>query len=158
MYGLKVESKDLAILSKQIRKSGNAKQIRKDLLTGLRNGAKPAVTRVRSHALVLPSHGKKHTGLRVKMASATGTQVRTAGAQAGVTVRLSRAKMGAQAGVALSTNKTNWRHPVYGDTKVWVTQRSSPGWFDRDVRVSAPGVRKNIEGVLNKIEKDLTHN
>ena len=148
---------DLKAVAKRIRTAANPKQVRKDLTKGLKEGAKPAAVLVKSAALALPAKGPKSTGLRKKMARVTNVQVRTGGNSAGVRVRLSRARMGDQAGMARVTNKGRWRHPVYGDTKVWVTQTSRRGWFDDANRRAAPQVRRAVKQVIDDIEKRLSH-
>jgi hypothetical protein len=151
-----VKSPDLKRLSKQIRLSGNPKRIRRDMTTALKKGAKPGVLMVKGAALSLPSRGKGHTGMRTKMARSTSAQVRTSGKEAGVYVRVNRRAMGDQASLAAATNNGRWRHPVRGNRKVWVTQYSNKGWFDRAAVRASPPVRKEVKGVLNKIEHELT--
>lgn len=147
---------DLKALAKKIRKVSEPKQIRKDLTKGLKAGAKPAAEKVKAAALALPdTPGNKSTGLRRKMARVVNVQVRTVGGQAGVRVRLSRARMGDQAALPRVTNKGRWRHPVYGDTQVWVTQVSRRGWFEAANRQAAPMVRKSLKKVVDDIEKRL---
>jgi len=149
---------DLRALSKRIRTVTNPKQVRKDLTKGLREGAKPAAARVKAAALALPdTPGNKSTGLRRKMARATSVQVRTGGNQAGVAVRLSRARMGDQAALPKVTNKGSWRHPVFGDRNTWVVQASRRGWFDEANRQSAKDVRASVKKVIDDIEKRLSH-
>lgn len=147
---------DLKALAKKIRKVSEPKQIRKDLTKGLKAGAKPAAEKVKAAALALPdTPGNKSTGLRRKMARVTNVQVRTGGNQAGVAVRLSRARMGDQAALPTVTNKGQWRHPVHGNRKVWVTQTSRRGWFDEANRRAAPMVRKSLKKTIDDIEKRL---
>lgn len=149
---------DLKALSRQIRKSADPKQIRRDLTKGLKDGTKPAVALVKAAALALPDKpGNKSTGLRRKMARVTNAQVRTTGSTAGVRVRISRARMGDQASLARVTNKGLWRHPVYGNRGVWVPQMSRRAWFDEANRQAAPGVRRAVKKVLDDIEKRLEH-
>jgi hypothetical protein len=150
---------DLRAVSKAMRQNGNAKVIRAQLTKGLRAGAKPALTATKAAALSLPSHGSKHTGLRAKMARTAGTQVRTGGNTPGVTVRVSRARMGSQASLATVTNEGQWRHPVYqrpGKPPVWAVQTSRKGWFDNANRFQAPVVRRELVKVIDDVKKSLT--
>jgi hypothetical protein len=148
--------RDLRTLSAQIKQVSDPKQVRKDLTKGLRQGAKPAAVAVKAAAKSLPAKsGGKATGLRRRMASAAGVQVRTSGQMAGVRVRVSRARMGEQASLAKVTNEGSWRHPVYGNRHVWVVQRSRRGWFDSATARSAPAVRKALKKVLDDTERKL---
>lgn len=149
---------ELAAVAKRIRKTANPKQVRQDLTRGLKAGAKPAAEKVKAAALALPDKpGNKSTGLRRKMAGATSVQVRTGGNLAGVAVRLSRARMGDQASLPKVTNEGHWRHPVHGNTKVWVTQTSRRAWFDDANRQAAKDVRASVKKVIDDIEKRLSH-
>jgi len=152
---------DLKALSAQLRKVGNDKEIRKRLTKGLREGTKPALAASRKAALDLPSKGKSKNNLRRNMARAAGIQVRASGRYPGVRVRIARKKMQStnQASLAKATNIGRWRHqvfPVAGRRVVWVTQTTTPGWFDKANEYSARPVRRELGKVLNDIEKDLT--
>lgn len=148
--------KDLRTLSAQIKQAADPKQVRKDLTKGLRQGAKPAAVAVKAGARSLPARpGGRSTGLRRRMAASAGVQVRTSGQMAGVRVRISRARMGDQASLPKVTNVGVWRHPVYGNRKVWVTQRSRRGWFDAATARSAPAVRMALKKVLDDTERKL---
>ena len=158
MFSVKVESGDLARLSRQLRTVGDAKAIRRDLVRGLRSGAKPALEAVRAAALALPDNpGGRSTGLRRKAARAASIQVRTSGRQAGVYVRISRARMGNQAGALKGSRSRRWRHPVFGNRDVWVQQASRPEWFDRAARSQAGPARRAVQQVLNDIERRMAH-
>jgi BMFP domain-containing protein YqiC len=149
---------DLKTLAKKIRKSADAKQVRKDLTKGLKDGTKPALVLVKAAALALPDKpGNKSTGVRRKMARVANVQVRASGNSAGVRVRLSRSRMGDHAAMARVTNDGKWRHPVYGNANVWVRQYSRRGWFDDANRRAASQVRKAVKQVIDDIEKRLSH-
>jgi hypothetical protein len=146
---------ELRELALRLKRSGDPVRMRKQLLKGLKDGVKPAVSQARSAALTLPSSGKYSTGFRRKLARSITTQVRTSGKDAGVRVRVSKARMGRQASLVTATNKGRWRHPVFGDRNVWVTQHSRAGWFDQANRYSGPPVRRALKKVLDDMEKEL---
>lgn len=131
-------------LSKALKNTGRT-ELRKELHTGLRRGAKPLIAKTRSEALKrLPKRG----GLARKVArEPQRIQVRTGLNTAGVRVVVSRrAGGGAQA-----ANRGFIRHPVFGNRDVWVTQSVPPGWFDDPIKASAPDIRRELETVLNDI-------
>lgn len=148
---------DLRRVARQLRAHGDAKVIRREMTKALREGTKPAVVNVKAASLALPAKSGKSTGLRRRMAAATSAQVRTAGRNPGVKVRVRRARMGDQASLPKVTNEGVWRHPVFGDRETWVTQTSRRGWFDTANRRSAPGVRREIKKILDDTERKLTH-
>jgi hypothetical protein len=147
---------DLKAISKRIRSTATPKQIRKDLTAGLKAGAQPAAVKVKAAALALPAKpGGKSTGLRKKMARVTNVQVRTGGNQAGVKVRISRARMGSQASLPKVTNEGLWRHPVYGNREHWVRQLSRRGWFDGAAASAAGSVGRELKRVVDTIQKRI---
>jgi hypothetical protein len=150
-------STDLRVVAKQLRTAGDPKAVRKQLLTGLRNGTKPALKAVQAGAASLPSHHGGTPVLRPLLVAAAGIQVRTTGKDAGVAVRIRRAKLGDKAALGKVTNEGSWRHLVFGHRTVWVTQTSRKGWFDNGNRYAAPGVRRELGKVLDGIAKQCEH-
>jgi hypothetical protein len=151
---------DLKRVTKQIRSVANPKQVKRDMLAGLRTGATPGARAVKAAAAGLPAKGPS-TGLRADLAAATGIQVRTTGDTAGVKVRISRARMGDRAALARVTNNGRWRHQVFprpGHRTVFVTQTSRKGWFDTAVARAGNGVRRELQKVIDGVEKRLSHN
>lgn len=146
----------LRVMARRIRQVGDPRQVRKDLTKGLKDGAKPAADRVKAAAMALPARPGRGTGLRRRMAAATSVQVRTGGRDPAVAVRISRARMGAQAALPKVTNEGHWRHPVFGNRGRWVVQRSQPGWFDNAARSGAPAVRTELQKVLDDMERKLS--
>jgi hypothetical protein len=148
---------DLRRVSRQLRGAADAKAMRRELTTGLRQATKPAVRSVKAAAVALPaSRPARPGGLRTRMAAATSAQVRTGGRNPTVKVRISRARMGDKAGVARAMDQFSFRHRVFGgDT--WVTQRGAPRWFERANKSQEATVRREMKAVLDRLEKKLAH-
>jgi len=146
---------DLRKLSKQLRTVGDAKVIRRESTKRLRAAARPAQQRVKAAARGLPAKGPKSSGLRRRTANAITTQVRMSGRMAGVNIRIPTSRMGGLSVLPQRMNAGRWRHPVYGNREVWVTQTSRAGWFDRTLQMQGPGVRREIKRVLDDIERKL---
>lgn len=146
--------RDLARVSKKLRMVGAPKEIRRELVSGMREAAKPAERDVKSEARTLPAHGGQSTGLRRRIANAVSIKARTGGRSAGVKLRVSRARMGDQAALPHRMNKGSWRHPVF-DTGTWVKQESRAGWFDRTARGHRGTVRQRLKRVIDGIERKL---
>lgn len=147
---------DIRRVHERLRSAADAKRLRRELVAALRRAAKPAATAAKQAARNLPDNptAPASTGLRRRMASSIGVQVR-GGRNAAVKVRMSRARLGEQAGAARSTNRGRWRHPVFGDRDVWVQQESRPGWFDKAVRIGGVNTKREIRQVLNDLERRL---
>lgn len=146
---------DLRRASRKIRESADPKTVRRELSQALKQSTTPALTDAKAAALALPAHGRHHTGLRVRIARGVTAQAKLSGRTAGVKVRVSRRIMGSQAAVPMLMNHGNWRHPVFGETKVWVTQRGSRNWFDSAVDRHRREVRRAVKGVLDDLERKL---
>jgi hypothetical protein len=92
----------------------------------VREAAAPVVADIRRAALALPAHGTKHTGLRARLAA--GVQVETSGLgriRFNATMddpQEAELPRGEDSGIA------GWRHPVYGNSNVWVHQIGGH-WF-----------------------------
>lgn len=158
MLELRIEhaGPELRAMAARLRRAGDPARMRRLMLAGLKEGVKPAVRQAKSAALTLPSHGSHHSGFRRKLARTINAQVRTSGRDPGVRVRISKARMGDQASLATATNKGRWRHPVYGNRSVWVTQTSRRAWFDDANRYNGPPVRRALQRVLDDMERELS--
>lgn len=49
-----------------------------------------------------------------------------------------------------------WRHPVFGDREVWVTERGGP-WFGATIKPKAPAFRAAVVDAMEEIKKQLDH-
>lgn len=49
-----------------------------------------------------------------------------------------------------------WRHPVFGNRKVWVAERGGP-WFAATIKPKAPAFRAAIVDAMEDVKKQLDH-
>lgn len=130
--------------------------LRRKMIRDLRRAAAPMVPKVRTAIRGIPS---KHDGtLRNEMAKATRLQIRSAGSQAGMAIRVDGRKMPVGKGslpALMEGRKRPWRHPVYGNREVWVTQPSH-GYFYRTVEPMAAGVRVLMGATAAEIAREVT--
>lgn len=156
MLELKVTGEaEVRAVAKRLRTYGNPQAIRKELNSGLRDATRPAVLAVKAEARSLPARGPKSTGLRRRMAAATSAQIRTGARNPTVRVRVSRARMGEQAALPKLIDQYKWRHPVYGNTEVWVNQYGKFRWFEKATESVADVVRKEVLRTIDRIERKL---
>ncbi len=80
-------------------------------------------------------------GSRDQASAALRTQVQTSKRREGVRI------VGSREPFAKSYNKRSWRHPVFGNTDVWVEQEGRP-YFGSVVAKHAPAMRDAIERAL----------
>jgi len=141
-------AEQLAIVGKRLR--GADKQLRKDLLAGIRQVGRPLNEAAKASALAeLPSKGGLN---RVVARSRMSVQTRTGGKQVGVRLKATNAH-----DIGAMDRRGRLRHPVYGNRKAWVTQQIRTGWYTRPLEQRAPLVRdhvmKAIERTAHEIEK-----
>lgn len=126
--------------------------LRAELSASLRATARPIVQDVRAAVLAIPSTGgggggtfaraahatrttRRGHGLRATIAMATGMQVRTTGKSVGVRIVVNVSKLPPdQRKLPRDLDSpAGWRHPVFGNTGVWVRQAGHP-YFDVTIR------------------------
>lgn len=133
-------------------------ELARELKAGLRKAARPMVPKVQEAIDQIPS---KHDGtLRDEMKAATTVQFRSAGSQAGITLRVDGRKMpdGKRALPAyMEGAKPRWRHPVYGphESTNWV-QQPSHRFFHPVTETFGEGIRADMNTVAEAIAKKLS--
>lgn len=149
--------KDLARITKALKKMDD-KEVVKRFRKELRTAARPLVPQVRASIRAIPSkRAYSAKGLRGTMSRATALEVKTAGRQAAVVIRVDGRKMprGARAVAAyMEGSKPRWRHPVYG-RNTWVQQPAKP-YFYKVMARNGPRARSAVGRVLDGISKDIT--
>jgi hypothetical protein len=142
-----------------LRTEQDGARIRRELTTALRKTVEPAVIDAKSRIMAMGSGGLDHAGepLRSTIASRVRAEARTSGKASGVRVR-ARTTPGAR-GFKNAPRRTNrasgWRHPVFGNTEVWVHQEGAVGWFDNAMHAHpdeyAAAARKVIQDAAERI-------
>jgi hypothetical protein len=139
-------SKELAQLAAAL-KAFDRNDLRKELLRGLREGAKPMVPAARgAAAAALPKRG----GLAADVAGARWATRNSLGANASVKL------IGAWSGhdmAALDSGRL--RHPTFGH-RPWKDQAIPAGWFTTAMDRLAPGFRDALSRVIDDISKKLS--
>lgn len=153
------EGKDLARISRELRKQSNGKELRKQLSKQLRKQAKPLVPVVRASIRAIPSsRSYSADGLRGRMSRATKIEVKTSGKQAGVAIRVDGRKMPSHMRALpayMEGTKRRWKHPVWGNRNAWASQSAHP-YFFRVMRAAGPRARRGINAALDDISKKIT--
>lgn len=136
---------DLKAIARDIRKATNAGQLRKELSRGIRAELKPLVPRVRA-----AYGGGEH--LRPALRKATRVEVKLSGRQAGARIRVDGRRMpdGMGSLPAMYEGDKRWRHPVWGNREVWVTQMPHPTFY-RVVRPWEGIIRRRIEKIAEQV-------
>ncbi|MEV6737874.1 hypothetical protein AB0N14_13465 [Streptomyces sp. NPDC051104] len=148
---------DLRRISRELRRMDD-KEVKKRFRTELRAAAKPLVPKVRAAIRQIPSkRGYSPDGLRGALSKATKLEVKTTGKQAGVAIRVDGRKMPShmKSLPSMVEGKKRFRHPVFGNRNVWVTQTSHP-YFYSALRMAGPVARRAVNRVLDGISKDIS--
>lgn len=153
-----MSSGDLARISREIRKAGNSAEVKKELRQGLRKAAKPLVPAVKASIQAIPSHSSDQPSLRSRMKRATKLTVRTGGSKAQVAVRVDGRKMPEHQKALpayMEGTRKSWRHPVFGNRNVWVSQDPHP-YFYEAIRNAGPRAREEVANVLEDIARKIS--
>lgn len=154
-------SADLARVHAGLGRMADGKRLRKEFVKEVRAEVRPVAAKVRAAYRANPSKNQPNTpagrgDLRKLLARAVTVQVRT-GRNATVSLKVDGRKMpeGMKGVPSLYERRRPWRHPVYGNREVWVSQRGQPT-FDRIVRQAAPGVRRRVGKIAEGVARDVT--
>lgn len=138
---LQLQGDALRALQRKL-KAMDAKELRRELNKGIREGAKPLVDDARAAARAnLPREGGLAERIATKptaiSSTATGVRVRVRGSD------------------ATSLDRGILRHPVFGNRDVWVTRNIRPGWFTDAMKREAPKVRPHILAAMERIAEKI---
>jgi hypothetical protein len=90
----------------------------------IEEAAGPIIAKVQREALELPARGRKHTGLRGRLAAGVRPEVTPSGIRIVATAEPGERALPR----GMDNGPRGWRHPVYGNRDVWVQQRGG-SWF-----------------------------
>jgi hypothetical protein len=133
-FELEVTHEGLDSLVRAIRAEADGKQLRKELAKGMREALKPAAAEAKSAIMGMSSAGLRSGGpaLRSAIAKKIRPEVKLGGRWSGARVKAFKTKN--VRGFPNAPKRTNrasgWRHPVWGNRDVWVTQHGKVDWFD----------------------------
>lgn len=149
----------LAALGKAMRAEEDGKQLRRDLVRELKEIISPIVSDARAAATGMPSAGLEHDGepLRSAIARRIVGEVRFAGKATGIRIRSKRKGMprGFEHAPKRMNARGGWRHPVFGNKEVWVTQVGAPNWFDDVMRDQRPEAREKCLAAMEAMARRI---
>lgn len=154
---VEVDQKQLRRVYAALRAEEDGKELSRDLVRELRDVAEPAAEAARAAILSMGSHSEALPGLRGTVAHHTRVKVRLTGKRPGVMVRVD--KNGMPRGFRNAPKRLNsargWRHQVFGNPDVWVSQRGKPGWFDDTMKKFTAEAREAAGHALDKVAKRI---
>lgn len=117
------------------------------LRKAMRDAAKPAAEDAKRRVRSIPVHGRKHSGLRSRVARGVAVQ---AGAGRGLGVRIVTGMRNPQERMLplYLDDPRGWRHPVFGNRDEWVTQHTGGSWFRAAIAEHRPEMARELTRVL----------
>lgn len=154
------------LLVHALRAEANGKDLRRDLLRGLRAAAQPAAIAVKTAILSMPSAGA-HSGdgdsrsLRAAIAAGIKVHVKLSGKAKHIGVTIAAHSRGMPREFRRAPKYLNrrrpWRHPVFGNRENWVSQVSRrPGWFDGTLKAYRPAVARAADEALDNVARRIS--
>jgi hypothetical protein len=96
--------------------------------------------------------------LRRMIAASIQTKVSYSGNRQGVRIRVDPTRLGHGAkNLPERIDEGRWRHPVYGNRDVWVTQTGKPGWFTATADRHTAQVREQIVAAADRAMQRIEH-
>ena len=133
-FSLRVETHDgLAALTRALRAEEDGKALRKDLAKNMREALKPGAQQAKNSVMAMVSVHGAMPALRTSIAKKIRPEVKLGGRWSGARVKAFKTKniRGFPNAPKRTNRASGWRHPVWGNREVWVTQRGKLEWFDR---------------------------
>lgn len=153
--------------AKALQKSMNkrikaaADPVLKDLQKAVRNvtvrSARGGGSRARTAFSGTPAAARKRGGgLRETTARAIQLKIQGSGQSVGVKIRIDGTKLPPdQRGLPkLLDGQRPWRHPVWGNTAVWVTQQGEP-WWTPTIERAMPALRTELAKIIDDVIAEL---
>ena len=151
---------DLKRLNRALGQVAGGQQLRRELSGGLRDVLRPYVPRLRAAYRAGPStrgsSRRRGGSLRGLLARSVRVEVRLSGRTAGARIRADGRRMpdGMRAIPRYWEGGGRWRHPVFGDREVWVTQPGHPTFY-ATVRPAEFQARREVALVVRRIIRRL---
>lgn len=127
---------------------GGAGQRRKSNVSRAKASATVGVEKARERA------ARRGTGLRETIAAGVKLQITAKGVR--IIASSARLSDDQKSLVRRLDSDKGWRHPVFGNRKVWVHERGGP-WFAETIKPKGPAFRAAVVEAMEEIKKQLDH-
>lgn len=154
-----VDQRALQDLARALAAESDGKKLKRELAKNLRKAIEPALGEIRSSLLAMQTEGVIPTEggpLRTEILKHLKAETRTRGRQTGVRVRI---KKRGPRGFTLAARRLNrdrgWRHPVFGNDKIWVRQIGKPGYFEDPIKENKAQYRAAILDAMQEMSRRI---
>lgn len=99
----------------------------------------------------IQGHTGQHSGLRARVAKGVGTKITASGVQI-------TSSMDDQDEVNIPSYldiNRGWRHPVFGNRHVWVTQETGGAWFRDTIAHGQPMIQERMEEIFENAARSI---
>lgn len=155
-----VDQQAVHAIAAAMKAEADGKALRRDLLREIRDATKPLVPVLQSAVRSLPdvSPASASPSLREAVAQQITVGARLSGRYTGakVTVGTKKDPRGFRFAGRRLNSRRGWKHPVFGNPEVWVTQQGGAGeWFEPPILARRQqlqaAVREAIEAMARRI-------
>lgn len=124
-------------------------RLRRRFAANLRAAAEPIKTEAQANFRGMPNHSGRSTGLGAALAAATRVSVAQGARNVAVRIITDGRRMpaGKQGLPQMVEGEVRWRHPVFGNRKVWVGEAPHPS--------VGPAVAHHLSGVIGSVERTI---
>jgi hypothetical protein len=134
----------------------DAKELKRDFGTQLRQAVEPAIPEIRSGLMSMGGAISVEPGLRTSVSSALKTAVRYSGPAPGVRVSIGRKGMPRGfTDAARRINQGAWLHPLWGREGTAIMQIGVDDFFDRPLKDHAPEYREGIQRAIEQMAERI---
>lgn len=157
---IEVDQKSFDALTRALHREADGKELERDFVERLEAAVTPAAEAAKSSILSMSSSGSTTDGISIRaaVASQVAVQVRLGGRSPGVSIKAG--KTGMPRGFANAPKRLNsrkgWRHQVYGNPDVWVTQLGKPGWFDDTIQRRRAAATKAAKKAMDNMAQRIS--
>lgn len=160
-FTLGVETHEgLAALVRALRAEEDGKQLRRELAKNMRAALRPGAAEAKSSIMAMSSAGLR-TGpaLRSSIARKIRPEVKLGGRWSGARVKAFKTKnIRNFPNAPKRTNRAGgWRHPVFGNRDVWVTQTGKIDWFDDAFKGREGEYRTAVEQAMEDMARRIVN-
>lgn len=141
-----VDQAALAALRKRLKDAGQ-RDLARELTRSLKEAAAEVAADERRTAGSLPAKSSRH---RLRGDLAAGVKVSVTSSKTAPGVRIVD-----QAPLAKAAQARSFRHPVFGERGVWVSQRLWPRWFDRVAYRHRRDVERKVREAIGRITRKI---
>jgi hypothetical protein len=117
----------------------------------LRDAADVLARRAQHEVMNIPTYTANHSGLRARVAKGVGVKM----AAGGVNITASMNYKDERNLPAYLDAQSGWRHPVFGNRSVWVSQETGGSWFRETIASGDDMIGNRFEDIFERAVRTI---